>query len=155
MRRFLVSTTLEKFTQLPHIHAKILVAGLLVSNGVRKDAEVAFYLVDKGLLVRILGDRVRRLFPDEESSVGFLKKAFSQRPQPGVVVKRGSPLLEGVVVGPSAPRRCLPSPPFTYVIPFVEFKVEYHCGAGLGDLPPHHQVAVLNIEVDRKIIYTE
>jgi hypothetical protein len=150
MRRFLVATSTAKFRAEPHIHAKILVAALLVSNGVRKDAEVVFYLRDEDKAVKIVGERVKRLFPDEESAIGFLKKAFSQGRQAGVVVKKGGKdLTTGVLIGPSQVTSCLPKPPYTYVIELEAAGIRLDCGLNIGALPPHHQVVVVNITTDR------
>jgi hypothetical protein len=150
VRRFLVTTSTSKFQAEPHIHAKILVAALLVSNGVRKDAEVVFYLRDVDKAVKIVGERVKRLFPDEESAIGFLKKAFSQGRQEGVVVKKGGKeLTAGVVLGPSQVTNCLPKPPYTYVIELEAAGIKLDCGLNIGALPPHHQVVVVNITTDR------
>ncbi|WP_053240294.1 hypothetical protein [Pyrobaculum islandicum] len=154
MRRFLVVTSLRRFTAEPHIHAKLLVAALLISNGIRKDAEAVFYLVDLQKTVKILGSRVKRLFPDEDSSVGFLKKAFAGEKLTGVIVKRGaSDLTIGTTVGPGGRRRCMPNPPFTYVVVFEPFDIDLECDAGLGKLPPHHQVVIINIETDRLLYH--
>lgn len=123
---------------------------MLISNGVRRDAEVVFYLTDVDKTVKILGYRVKRLFPDEESSVGFLRKAISGDRLPGAVVKRGQyDLLTGLIIGPSGKGKCVPMPPFTYVIQLEGYKAEVECGLGLEQLPPHHQVVVVNINVDR------
>lgn len=150
MRRFLVITSTSKFHAEPHLHAKILVAALLVSNGVRKDAEVVFYLRDVDKAVKILGERVKRLFPDEDSAVGFLKKAFAEGRQTGVVVKKGGKdLTAGVAVGPSHVTSCLPKPPYTYVIEQEAAGIKLDCGLNIGALPPHHQVVVVNVTTDR------
>ena len=150
MRRFLVVTSLRRFDEEPHIHAKILVAALLISNGIRKDAEAVFYLTDVDLTVKILGERVKRLFPDEDSSTGFLKKALSGERLPGVVVKKSAyDLVSGLLLGPSGKGKCLPLPPFTYLVKLEEYGLEAECGLGIGRLSPHHQVVVVNINADR------
>ena len=150
MRRFLVITSLRRFNEEPHMHAKILVAALLISNGVRRDAEAVFYLTDVDKTVKILGEKVKKLFPDEDSSVGYLKKALSGERLPGVVVKKGAHnLVSGILIGPTGKGRCLPLPPFTYVVKLEEYSLEAECGLGIGHLPPHHQVVVVNINVDR------
>jgi len=150
VRRFLVITSLRRFNEEPHIHAKILVAALLISNGVRRDTEAVFYLTDVDKAVKILGQRVKRLFPDEESSVGFLRRAILGERLPGVVVKSSKhDLFTGLVIGPSDKGRCTPTPPFTYVVQLEGYKAEAECGLGLERLPPHHQVVVVNINVDR------
>lgn len=150
MRRFLVITSLRRFNEEPHIHAKILVASLLISNGVRGDAEAVFYLTDVNKTVKILGEKVKRLFPDEDSSVGYLKKALSGQRLPGVVVKKGAhDLVSDVLISPSGKGRCLPLPPFTYMVKLEEYGLEAECGLSIGHLPPHHQVVVVNINADR------
>jgi len=150
VRRFLVVTSTETFKRQPHIHAKILTAALLISNGVRQDAEAVFYLVDVDRAVKVVGARVKRLYPDEESAAGFLKKAILGKPLPGVVVKSGvRELALGALLGPEGPQQCLPKPPFTYLVKLQEYNISPHCGLGLGNLPPHHQVAVVNIAADR------
>jgi Uncharacterized conserved protein len=152
VRRFLVITSVRRFNEEPYIHAKILVAGLLISNGVRRDAEVVFYLTDVDKTVKVQGKRVKRLFPDEESSVGFLKKAISGEKLPGVAVKRSAyDLFTGVVIGPGGKSRCAPAPPFTYVVTLEGFEVEIECGLGLEKLPPHHQVVIVNVNADRAL----
>ncbi|RFA98574.1 hypothetical protein [Pyrobaculum aerophilum] len=150
MRRFLIITSYGKFNELPHIHGKILVAALLVSNGVRKDAEAVFYLKDLDKTVKIVGSRVKRLFPDEDSAIGFLKKAFTQGGQTGVVTRKGPrDLTTGLVIGPAQGGKCLPKPPYTYVIQIEQFDVKLDCGLNIGWLPPHHQIVVVNITTDR------
>lgn len=152
MRRFLVITTQQKINEEPHIYAKILVAALLISNGVRQDAEAVYHLVDQRKTVKIIGARVKRLFPDEESSVGFLRKAVAGEKLPGVVVRRDQgDLVVGMALGPSGRGRCAPRTPFTYILKFVEYDVEPECGLGLEKIPPHHQVVIVNIEVDRAL----
>jgi hypothetical protein len=150
VRRFLVLTSLRRFNEEPHIHAKILVAALLISNGVRGDAEAVFYLTDVDKTVKILGERVKRLFPDEDSSIGYLKKALSGERLPGVVARKGAhDLVSGILIGPTGKGRCLPLPPFTYVVKLEEYSLEAECGLGIERLPPHHQVVVVNINADR------
>lgn len=147
MRSFLVITSRKTFEELPHIHAKILVAALLYSNGVREHAEVQYYFVDSATTVVIQGSKVRRLYPDEESSIGFLKKAFSSK-APGASTRKGF-VVRGMAIEPDNPSRCLPTEPFTYVVKLVEYSVDSHCGLPLSHLPPHHQVVVVNTTADR------
>jgi len=150
VRRFLVVTSTEAFKRQPHVHAKILTAALLISNGVRQDAEAVFYLVDVDKAVKVVGARVKRLYPDEDSAAGFLKKAILGKPLPGVVVKSGvRELIIGTLLGPEGSQQCQPKPPFTYLVKLWEFDISPHCGLGLDNLPPHHQVAIVNIAADR------
>ncbi|MFN3804288.1 MAG: hypothetical protein ACK4SY_04475 [Pyrobaculum sp.] len=143
MRRFLIYTSIEKFREVPHIHAKILTGALLISNGVRKDVEVVFYLVDIRKAVKISGAKVRRLYPDEGSSIGFLKKAFNSP----IEVRD---LTRGVTMGAGGRVLCLPKPPFTYLVKLEEsIHLDTECGVGVDRLPPHHQVVVVNIMADR------
>ncbi|MFN7105303.1 MAG: hypothetical protein ACK4M3_01755 [Pyrobaculum sp.] len=143
MRRFLIYTSIERFREVPHIHGKILTGALLISNGVRKDVDVVFYLVDIRKAVKISGARVRRLYPDEESSIGFLKKAFSNPIE-------ARDLTVGVTMGAGGRVLCFPKPPFTYLVKLVEgIYLDVECGAGVDRLPPHHQVVVVNIMADR------
>lgn len=150
IRRFLVITSVRKFQELPHVHARILTAALLLSRGVRHDAEAVFYLKDEDKTVRVVGSRVRRLFPDEDSSIGFLRKALTRGGQAGVIVRRGArDLLAGTAIGPGGRKACIPRPPFTYVVRFEDLPLDVNCSAGLEDLPPHHQVVVINVTADR------
>jgi hypothetical protein len=145
-----VITSVRKFQELPHVHARILTAALLLSHGVRRDAEAVFYLKDADKTVRVVGSAVKRLFPDEESSIGFLKRALARGGLTGVIVRRGArDLLTGAVIGPGGRRACVPRPPFTYVVKLEELLVNVDCDAGLEDLPPHHQVVVINVTADR------
>ena len=149
MRRFLIATSLSRFQTEPHTHAKILVAALLISNGVRQDVEVIYYLTDINKTVKIIGGRVKRLFPDEQSAIGFLKKALVAGGQTGVVARKGPPEREGIVMGPVSGPPCVPKPPYTYVIELEKVGFEIDCGMGLAALPPHHQVVVVNVTTDR------
>ncbi len=147
MRRFLVATSLAKFRHIPHIHAKILVGALLISNGIRRDVEVLFHLTDVEKSVKIVGARVKRLFPDEDSAVGFLKKVFTGKAQSGAVVDSEN-LTIGTVMGAGS-RRCEIRTPFTYVVQLERIDVDIECGVDVGSLPPHHQVVVVNVMTDR------
>ncbi|MEM1887666.1 MAG: hypothetical protein QXY12_02780 [Pyrobaculum sp.] len=151
MRRFLIVTNETLLRDKPHLHAKILTGALLFSNGVRKDSEVVFYIRDVQRVVKIVGSRVKRLFPDVESSYGFLKKAI-YRGQTGVITTTEvKNLTLGITVGPGSTWTCIPTPPFTYVIKLVDYQITHQCNAGVINLPPHHQVVVLNIVVDRML----
>jgi hypothetical protein len=152
MRRFVLVTSTKSFAEDPYVHGKALVAALLISNGIREDAEFVAYFRDAGRAVRVLGNSVRSLFPDEESSTGLLRKALRGARHPGVkLLERVS--LEDLVRRPAVDGRqgvCKPPREFTYVAYLEPIDVEVDCGAGLGRMPPHHQFAVFNIEADRR-----
>jgi len=68
-------------------------ASLLVSHGIRKDVETILLLRD-AVHIRILGDRVKRLSPDERSTAGLLQRALDAAADeeiestPGIFVSR-------------------------------------------------------------------
>lgn len=76
---------------------RCVTAGLLVSHGVRDDAEVVIYLRDGERYVRFVGSEVRNLNPDERSTAALVKKALGaepvaaheENPHPGVYVGQG------------------------------------------------------------------
>ncbi len=153
MRRFLLVTSSRAFEERPYVHGKALVAALLISNGIRKDAEFVAYFVDMGLALRVLGSAIKALFPDEESSTGLLRKGLRGARHPGVKLIRGvkleelarRPLIDG---GRGV---CKPPEDFTYIAYLEPTRLEADCGAGLNDMEPHHQFAVINIEADREL----
>ncbi len=151
MRRFLLVTSLKAFEEMPYVHGKALVAALLISNGIRRDAEFVAYFVDAGMALRILGSSVRSLFPDEESSTGLIRRGLRGARHPGVKLLKGvgldelvrRPLIDG------GRGSCRPPRDFTYVAYIEPLRLEADCGAGLEGMEPHHQFAVVNIEADR------
>jgi tRNA (pseudouridine54-N1)-methyltransferase len=56
--------------------ARCVTSGLLVSHGVREDAEVVLVLVQGPRVVRATGRAIRRLNPDERSTLALLSKAL-------------------------------------------------------------------------------
>ncbi|WP_167828053.1 hypothetical protein [Thermoproteus tenax] len=151
MRTFILVTSLDRFNEAPYLHGKALVASLLISNGIRHDAEFVMYLVDARMAVKVLGSAVRSLFPDEESSTGILRKALRGVRHPGVRVLKNVDLRElsrGILVD-GRPGNCRVKGDFTYLAYLERLDIDVDCGSGLGDMPPHHQFAVINIEADR------
>ncbi len=77
--------------------ARCVTAGLLVSHGVRDDAEVLLYLRTGGRYVRVAGRGVTHLNPDERSTVALMAKALGakpvgaheENPHPGVYLGQG------------------------------------------------------------------
>src|SRR4030042_6619995 len=70
-------------------------ASLFVSHGIRRDTEVVL-LIQDSVEIRIAGDRVRRLNPDERSTAALLQQALQQatdeelQASPGILVARSS-----------------------------------------------------------------
>ena len=68
-------------------------ASLLVSHGIREDVETILLLQD-AVHIRIRGDRVKRLSPDERSTAGLLQRALAStadeevQSTPGIFVSR-------------------------------------------------------------------
>ena len=54
---------------------RALGASLFVSHGIRKDVEAILVMQDQ-LHIRVVGDRVKRMNPDERSTAALLKKAI-------------------------------------------------------------------------------
>ncbi|MEZ0248457.1 MAG: hypothetical protein ABWJ97_04220 [Thermoproteus sp.] len=151
MRRFVLVTSKRAFEESPYVHGKALVAALLISNGIRSDSEFIMYLVDSSEALRVLGSSVRSLFPDEESATGLLRKGLRGVRHPGVKLIRGA-ALEDLIERPVVDGRrgaCRPPASFTYVAYIEPADLDVDCGAGLNDMPPHHQFVVFNIEADR------
>ncbi len=79
-------------------------ASLFVSHGIRRDTEVVL-LIQNSVEIRIAGDRVRRLNPDERSTAALLQQALQQatdeelQASPGILVARSSleSTLDGLV----------------------------------------------------------
>lgn len=77
-------------------------ASLFVSHGIRRDTEVVL-LIQNSVEIRIAGDRVRRLNPDERSTAALLQQALQQatdkelQASPGILVTRSS--LESTLDG--------------------------------------------------------
>jgi tRNA (pseudouridine54-N1)-methyltransferase len=72
-------------------------AALLVSHGVRPDAQIVLYLRRGGRYVRVDGAAVKHLNPDERSTAALMAKALAadpvgvheEEPMPGVFVGQG------------------------------------------------------------------
>ncbi|MDD4903420.1 MAG: tRNA (pseudouridine(54)-N(1))-methyltransferase TrmY [Candidatus Bipolaricaulis sp.] len=70
-------------------------ASLFVSHGIRRDTEVVL-LIQNSVEIRIAGDRVRHLNPDERSTAALLQQALKQaaseevQASPGIFVSRSS-----------------------------------------------------------------
>lgn len=84
------------------ILARFITASFCLSHGIRKDVNVYLVLQDR-LVVRIEGEHVKRLNPDERSTAALIKKALETwrekspsdetaeyRGTPGVNVKKGT-----------------------------------------------------------------
>lgn len=56
--------------------ARCVTASLLVSHGIRKDAEIQLVLARGPRVVRAWGEAIRRLNPDERSTLALLSKAL-------------------------------------------------------------------------------
>lgn len=155
MRVFVLISSREAFAENPHLHGKALVAALLISNGIRQDAEFVLYLADEGAAVKVSGASVRSLFPDEESSAGLLRKVMRGSRHPGARLIRGVGLRDFLTRRPvvdGGNGACKPGDEFTYVASLADAAdYEADCGTGWGTLPPHHQFAIANIEGDRRM----
>ncbi len=74
---------------------RAVAASLFVSHGIRRDVEVVL-LIQNSVEIRILGDRVRNLNPDERSTAARLQQALKQaaseevQASPGIFVSTGS-----------------------------------------------------------------
>lgn len=63
------------------VAARCVVAGLLISYGIRKDTEIILFFQKeprKGLTIRISGNRVKYLNPDERSTAALLRNAMQK-----------------------------------------------------------------------------
>lgn len=77
--------------------ARCVTSTLLISHGVREDSEAVVYLRRGGRYLRIVGDQVQHLNPDERSTAALLGKALAaqpvgaheENPYPGVYVGQG------------------------------------------------------------------
>ncbi|MCX8174366.1 MAG: tRNA (pseudouridine(54)-N(1))-methyltransferase TrmY [Thermoplasmata archaeon] len=70
------------------VAARCVVAGLLISYGVRKDAEILLFFQRgprPGLTIRISGDRVKYLNPDERSTAALIRNAILKHKNAGVL----------------------------------------------------------------------
>lgn len=75
---------------------RALGAALFISHGIRRDTEVVLVVQDT-VHVRVVGDRVKRLNPDERSTAGILQGALAAatgldevQSSPGVFASRGN-----------------------------------------------------------------
>jgi hypothetical protein len=74
MRNFVLLTSLGDYSRNKGGHARSVVAALLLSHDIRRDATVSLSFAE-GFTVVIMGSVVRGLVPDEPSVVGVLDKA--------------------------------------------------------------------------------
>ena len=75
MRYFLILVKKEEDLKVySPIIKRCIVYSMLISNGIRKDVILSFYLLDRKKGIKIYSNTVRRLFPDEQSLEGIYKK---------------------------------------------------------------------------------
>lgn len=86
--------------------ARFVHAALFLSHAIRRDtiARITFFNGPLApLTIEISGLSVKRLYPDEQSIIGFLRRSIKkfiegERPLPGVDVKKGWKKIEGTVL---------------------------------------------------------
>lgn len=100
MRRNIVIlvTNLEKLILNESLVARTIVGGLLISHDIRRDTCLIFHLMNEEYSMIFRGASLRRIYPDESSLGGVLRKTFrairssrhKSSPHTGVIVlKRG------------------------------------------------------------------
>jgi len=91
MRRFILITSRKLVYDEPGIHARCLVAALLISRSIRKDSVFYMYLRE-GFTIEFHGSKIRQLRADEASAFGIINKAIKEiekrSPHTGVYIKR-------------------------------------------------------------------
>lgn len=93
-RNFLLLTTLEDYARSKPIYARSVVAALLLSHSIRRDAAITLSFAES-FSIRIMGNSIRGLAPDEASVIGVLDKAVrwgregKSTPHRGVRIIRG------------------------------------------------------------------
>lgn len=150
MRVFIIRTTFSEIAN-SDVPAKALIASLLISNSIRRDAKFAAYLSDKGVVVEVYGASVRKLWADYNSAKGVLLAAI-KRGHPGTRVRRVTweeLLAESPkpITGVSA--RLCGKLPMSGVTVLLNSDGECSVVPRLAGLPPHHIAAVVNIILDR------
>ena len=150
MRVFVLKTTLNEVIT-SDVPAKALIASLLISNSIRRDAKFVAYLADKGVAIEVYGALVKRLWADYNSARGILLAAIKRR-HPGTRVRRVSweDLLSEFprpITGISA-RLCdrVSGGSFTVLL---NSGGECSVAPKLAEYPPHHVATIVNIILDR------
>jgi len=91
MRRFILITSRKLVYEEPGIHARCLVASLLISRSIRKDSIFYMYLRE-GYTIEFHGSKIRQLRADEASAFGIINKAIKEiekrSPHTGVYIRR-------------------------------------------------------------------
>ena len=104
MRKFLVITSTPLIDKYFGIHARILVASLLISRSIRRNSILYLYLSDVDTIIKFVGDKMRQLRADEYSAFGIIEKAIKYlkrkgfgKPHDGVFIEKKS--IEDVLSG--------------------------------------------------------
>ncbi len=95
MRVFILSINSGNVKRTLPVVTRCLVASLLLSHGIRKDAQFILYMPDIGKAVKFVGGTIRQLRADEQSASGILLKGFRACVEGRV--RRGS-IHPGVIV---------------------------------------------------------
>lgn len=120
-RRFVVlASSIEEMQHaIPHL-ARCVSAALMVSHGLRRDADLLLHSLNDGFTVHLVTEQLRGVRPDEASTLGILAKAFRAA---GALGDRPKSVHSGVI----ACRRSLR----TY---FAQFPARFLCSSQGLDL---------------------
>jgi len=76
-RRFIVlADTLDEMQRAAPLLARCVSAALMISHGLRTDADLLFHSLKDGFTMHFVADRLRGVRPDEASVLGIITKAF-------------------------------------------------------------------------------
>ncbi len=76
MRVFILLTSSRLVQERRGVHARFLVASLMISRSIRRDAVCCLYLRDAGYALLFYGSKIRQLRADEPSAFGIINKAI-------------------------------------------------------------------------------
>ncbi|GEM_PF-2784225 len=93
MRVFVLITSTRQVQELRGIHSRFIVASLMISRSIRRDAVACLYLQDIEHAVLFHGSKIRQLRADEASAFGIINKAIksigkTRSPHSGVTIMK-------------------------------------------------------------------
>ncbi len=100
MRRIfiVVIQNISEFKEYYPVFSRCISTALMISHGLRKDTAIFFYFLVENVIIRIFGEKLRQIRPDEQSLYGIIKKIMrfiesnqlKKRLHTGILASRGN-----------------------------------------------------------------
>ncbi len=168
VRIFTLITTSRDIVQRKGIHARFVVASLMISRSIRRDAIACIYVRDLKKLIMFYGSSIRQLRADEASAYGILNKAIkskSRKPHSGVTVEFNTDIdyvikkfnIDLCIVKSNIGEEIynvlkrFNKKSILYITGLVDYELNIDCikARFIRNLRPEQEVSLINIILDR------